>query len=126
MAHFKECIFISQQKYVLDLFKETRKLGYKAASTPIKPNHRLGEKENDNTIDRGKYQRLVGKLIYLPHSRPNIAYAVSVVSQFMHDPREKHLQTVHRILHYLKVTPRKGILFKKKDGLIQMQITLAL
>ena len=59
------------------------------------------------------YQRLVGRLIYLSHTRPNIAYAVGVISQFMHNPKETHLQLVHRILHYLKSSPRKGILFKK-------------
>ena len=117
VAHSKEGIFISQQKYVLDLLKETGKLGCKAASTPIEPNHRLGKEEDDSTVDRGRYQRLVGRLIYLSHTRPDIAYAVSVVSQFMHDPKEKHLQAVHRILHYLKATPGKGLLFKKNDGL---------
>ena len=45
VAHSKEGIFISQQKYVLDLLKETGKLGCKAASTPIEPNHRLGKKK---------------------------------------------------------------------------------
>ena len=59
------------------------------------------------------YQRLVGRLIYLSHTRPNIAYAVGVISQFMHNPKETHLQLVHTILHYLKSSPRKGILFKK-------------
>ncbi|KAL0396271.1 UNVERIFIED_CONTAM: putative mitochondrial protein, partial [Sesamum calycinum] len=43
----------------------------------------------------------------------DIAYAVSIVSQFMHDPKERHLQALYRILHYLKATPGRGILFKK-------------
>ncbi|RDY01625.1 putative mitochondrial protein, partial [Mucuna pruriens] len=62
-----------------------------------------------------QYQRLVGKLIYLSHTRPNIAYGVSVVSQFMHDHRERHLQVVERILHYLKASPGKGLLFRKEE-----------
>lgn len=64
------------------------------------------------------YQRLVGKLIYLSHTRPDIAYAVSVVSQFMHSPKEVHLQAVHHVLHYLKANPSKGILFKRNTGLV--------
>ena len=67
--------------------------------------------------DRGKYQRLVGKLIYLSHTRPNIAFVVGVVSQFMHVPRETHLEAVFRILGYLKSSPRKGLYFSKHDHL---------
>lgn len=52
-------------------------------------------------------------MIYLAHTRPDIAFAVSVVSQFMHNPKEMHLKAVYRILQYLKGTPRRRILFKK-------------
>ena len=68
-------------------------------------------------VDTWRYQRLVGKLIYLSYTRPDIAYVVSVVSQFMHSPRECHLEAVHRILQYLKATPRKGVLFKNNGRL---------
>ena len=64
-------------------------------------------------MDQKKYQLLVGRLSYLAHSRPDIAYSMSVINQFMHDPREIHLQAVYRVLHYLKAHPGKGILFKK-------------
>jgi hypothetical protein len=47
-----------------------------------------------------------------------IAYAVSVISQFMHSPKKVHLQAAHRVLQYLKGTPRKGILFKRNEGLV--------
>ena len=63
------------------------------------------------------YQRLVGKLIYLPHTGPNITYSVSVTSQFMHDPREIHLHVAYRVLHYLKAQSGKGILFKKTSNI---------
>ena len=65
MAHSKEGIFISQQKYMLDLLAETGVLGSKAIDTPIEPNHRLGEVLEDGVVDKGSYQRLVGRLIYL-------------------------------------------------------------
>jgi hypothetical protein len=61
--------------------------------------------------DKERYQRLVGRLIYLAHTRPDVSYAVGVVSQFMHDPRTPHLDAVYRILRYLKSAPGKGILF---------------
>ena len=98
MAHSRHGIFISQHKYVLDLLSETGKLGCKPVETPIEQNHRLSEYVEDATVDRESYQKLVGKLIYLSHTRSGIAYVVGVVSQFMHNPKENHLRVVYRIL----------------------------
>ncbi|RDY01436.1 hypothetical protein CR513_15229, partial [Mucuna pruriens] len=89
VAYSKQGIFISQMKNVLDLLKETGKLGCKTSRVPIEQNHRI-ECEESPTIEKFQYQRLVGILIYLSHSRSDIAYAISVVSQFMHDPKERH------------------------------------
>lgn len=54
----------------------------------------------------------MGNLIYLTITKPNISYAVSLISQFMHAPRTAHLTTVHRFLRYLKGSPGQGILYK--------------
>ncbi|XP_059658496.1 uncharacterized mitochondrial protein AtMg00810-like [Cornus florida] len=59
VAHSRQGIFISQQKYVTDLLKETGKTACKPASTPIDPNLRLGKAEEDAAVDREMYQRLV-------------------------------------------------------------------
>ena len=59
------------------------------------------------------YQRLVGRLIYLSHTCPDIAYAMSMVSQFMHQPTEAHMNGVTTIMRYLKTAPRKGLMFSK-------------
>lgn len=113
VAWSKEGIFVSQQKHVLDLFKELGMLGCKPIDTLIEPNHKLGEASDDTPMDWGRYQRLVGKLIYLLHTRPDIAYVVSVIRQFMHNPKDVHFQVAYRVLRYLKSIPGKGILFKK-------------
>lgn len=110
-------IYLSQQKYVLDLLTETGMLGCKPVSTPIVQNHHLGIYPNQVPTNKERYQRLVGKLIYLSLTRPDIAYAVSVVSQFMHSPSEDHMEAVMRILSYLKSAPGKGLLFKKHGHL---------
>lgn len=55
----------------------------------------------------------MGKLIYLTHTRPDIAFLMRVVSQLMHSPYEWHLEVVYRILRYLKDAPGKGLCFKK-------------
>lgn len=117
VSYSRQGIFVSQQKYVTDLLKEAGKLGCKPAATPIEPNQKLGEAKEEPVVDREMYQRLVGKLIYLAHTRPDIAYSVSMISQFMHDPRESHLQAAYRVLHYLKGSPGKGVLFKRNQKL---------
>ena len=60
---------------------------------------------------------MVGKLIYLSHTRPDIAFVVSVVSQFMHAPCEKHMEAVYRILRYLKSASGKGLMLYKNGHL---------
>ncbi|XP_062093737.1 uncharacterized mitochondrial protein AtMg00810-like [Humulus lupulus] len=71
------------------------------------------KKEKEKPVDKGMYQRLVGKLIYLSHTRLDIAFAVSLVSQNMDNPLKEHLEAVYKVLRYLKKTPRKGLLFRK-------------
>ena len=113
VARSKRGIVVSQRKYVLDLLKETGMLGCKPADTPMDTNTKLGIDNNGGPVDKGRYQRLVGKLIYLSHTRPDISFAVSVVSQFMNNPSEEHMEAVYRILRYLKMTPGQGLFFKK-------------
>jgi len=116
VAHSRKGIFISQQKYITDLLKETGKTACKPANTPIDPNLKLGNAEEDTAVDKEMYQRLVGRLIYLSHTRPDVAFAVSLVSQFMHQPKEIHLQAALRIVQYLKGTPGRGILFERNGN----------
>eukprot|EP00257_Ricinus_communis_P021898 XP_015581477.1 uncharacterized protein LOC107262132 [Ricinus communis] len=66
---------------------------------------KLNLEDGDPLDNIAHYQRLVGKLIYLTVTRPDIAYAVSMVSQFMYAPRTSHLDAVDRILRYLKGVP---------------------
>ena len=113
VARSKKGISLSQRKYVLDLLTESGMLDCKPARTPIEMNHGLAIFPDQIPTDKERYQRLVGRLIYLSHTRPDIAYAVSVVSQFMHCPSEEHMKAVYRILKYLKMNPGKGLLFKK-------------
>jgi hypothetical protein len=116
IARSPKGIFLSQRKYVLDLLSETCMLWCRSASTPIDLNHKLSA-ECGNPMNKERYQRLVGRLIYLCHTRPNISYDVSVVSRYMHDLRKEHLEVVYRILRYLKCSPEKGIMFKSHGHL---------
>jgi hypothetical protein len=84
--------------------------GCKLAVTPIDQKTRLGA-ETGEPIDRERYQRLVDCLIYLSRTRPDISFAVSMVSHYMHDPREGHMNVVCQILRYLKSALGKGLIF---------------
>ncbi|WJZ84247.1 hypothetical protein VitviT2T_003860 [Vitis vinifera] len=113
IARSKKGIAVSQRKYILDLLNETGMLGCKPAETPMDTTVKLEESDGSAPVDKGRYQRLVGKLIYLSHTRPDIGFSVSVVSQFMNNPTEKHMTAVIRILRYLKMTPGKGLFFQR-------------
>jgi len=76
-ARNKQEIFISQRKYVLDLLKETGKLGCKPVLTPLERNWKQNITNDDPLMDRETYQHLVGKLIYLSLTRLNIAFSMS-------------------------------------------------
>ena len=117
IARSRQGIFLSQRKYVLDLLSEVGLIDCKPADTPMVQNHKLGEHSNQVPTNKERYQKLVGKLIYLSHTRPDIAYAVSVVSQFMHCPSEDHMEAVIRILRYLKSAPGRRLMFSRNNHL---------
>lgn len=86
VARSKQGIFISQRKYVLDLLKETGMLSSKSSETPMDPNIKFNRDDGELLHDPGRYRRLVGKFIYLTVTRPDITFAVGIVSQFMCNP----------------------------------------
>ena len=94
------------------MLKETGMLGCKHANTLMDYNTKLETIKGSAPVDKGRYQRLIGKLVYLSHTRLDIIFSVSIVSQFMNNPTEEYMKVVYRILRYLKMTPRKGLYFK--------------
>ncbi|KAI3759441.1 hypothetical protein L6452_07265 [Arctium lappa] len=117
----KQGIFMCQRKYVLDLLAETGMVDCKPADTPMIVNQKLYMKEKAELAEKERYRRMVGKLIYLSHTRPDIAYAVGVVSQFMHQPQKAHMEAVLRIIRYLKGTAGHGVLFRS-NGHLETQL----
>ena len=97
-------------KYVLDLLSKTGKLATKPCKSPMTQSlHLTREGEFFENLER--YRRLVGKLNYLTIARSDIAYFVSVVSQYMSSPTVDHWVVVEQILCYLKEAPGRGILY---------------
>ena len=95
IVRLKKGIVVSQRKYVLDLLKETRMLRCKPTDIPIDHTVNLGAKEGSAPMDKGRYQHLMGKLIYLSHTRPKSGFSISVASQFMNDPTKEHMEVVY-------------------------------
>ena len=108
VAYSSSSIFVSQQKYTVDL---TGMADCAPVRTPIDPNVKLGTGEYSPPVNHYQYQQLVGKLLYLTHTRPDISFDVHLLSQFMHAPHEIHRQAAHWVLAYLKGCPGKGLRF---------------
>jgi hypothetical protein len=87
-------------------------LGCRPAVSPIDVKTKIGADAGEQ-VDRERYQRLVDRLIYLCHTRPDISFAVNVVSHYMYDPRKGHMDIVYHILRYLKNASGKGLIFNK-------------
>ncbi|CAA7037260.1 unnamed protein product [Microthlaspi erraticum] len=101
--------YLGKLKYFLGI-KVAR--NQKPATFPIEQQHKLAIAEGPLLSDPERYRRLVGRLIYLAATRPDLAYTVHILSQFMQSPRTDHWKAALRAVRYLKGTPGQGILLK--------------
>ncbi|KAK3038017.1 hypothetical protein RJ639_029968 [Escallonia herrerae] len=102
-------LFLSQRKYAMDILSESGLSATKPAAFPREQNHSLALAGDPLLSDPGPYRRLIGRLVYLTITRPDICYAVHVLSQFMQSPRSQHWDTALRVLRYLKAVPGQGL-----------------
>ncbi|GMJ09050.1 cysteine-rich RLK (RECEPTOR-like protein kinase) 8 [Hibiscus trionum] len=110
-------ISLSQRRYALQLLEDTGSLAKKPAKLPMVPSHKLSATEGDLLPDPQIYRRLIGRLLYLTHNRPDIAYNVHHLSQFVASPRCPHLMVVHHLLAYVKQTPALGLFFSSASNM---------
>ncbi|KAH9308033.1 hypothetical protein KI387_035944, partial [Taxus chinensis] len=102
-------IMISQPKYSLDLLARFHMSDCKSSPTPFLSGIKLVSDCSSPLVDGTLYRQLVGSLIYLTHTRPDLSYAIGIVSRFMQEPHELHLKAAKRILHYVRGTHTDGI-----------------
>ena len=109
-------IFISQRKYTLDLLKKFNMKRCKSVTTPLAQNGKLSKAEKGEDVDPSHYRSLVGSLLYLTASRPDIMFAASVLSRYMQSPGQVHLGAAKRVLRYVKGTFDSGIWYTTAEN----------
>ena len=106
-------IFICQRRYANDVLKRFGMSECKPVSSPIVSGFKIGRDVNGVAVDDTFYKQIVGSLMYLTATRPDIMFSVSLISRYMSKPTELHLQAAKRILRYLRGTTSHGIFYKK-------------
>ncbi|KAE8729685.1 hypothetical protein F3Y22_tig00003435pilonHSYRG00123 [Hibiscus syriacus] len=106
-------VFICQKKYAKEILKKFQMEECKATNTPINQREKLCKEDVADKVDEGYFRSLIGCLMYLTATRPNILNAVSILSRFMHCASELHLKAAKRVIRYVKGTSDFGIKFKR-------------
>ena len=109
-------IFVNQSKYALEILK---KYGFDTSvpmDTPMLERPKLDEDLGGKPVDPTRYRGMVGSLMYLSASRPDIVFAVCMCARYQAKPTEKHLHAVKRIFKYLKGTIHMGLWYAKDSG----------
>ena len=117
VARSKTGLFLCQRKYALEIVEECGLLGAKPTDFPMETNHKLGLASGRFLADPTQYRRMVGRLIYLTLTRPELSYSVHILSQFMQAPRTDHMEAAKRVLRYIKGTLGQGILLRSDSDL---------
>jgi hypothetical protein len=113
-----EWIFISQAKYAKDLVKQFDLDGKSHARTPMSTNVKISADLTSKQVDPTLYRSMIGSLLYLTASRPDIAFSVGVCARFQANPKESYLTAVKRIIRYVNATVNYGICFSKETNLV--------
>nr|GFD10511.1 uncharacterized mitochondrial protein AtMg00810-like [Tanacetum cinerariifolium] len=106
-------IFISQDKYVAEILRKFGLTDGKSASTPIDTEKPLLKDPDGEDVDVHTYRSMIGSLMYLTSSRPDIMFAVCACARFLVTPKASHLHAVKRIFRYLKGKPHLGLWYHK-------------
>ncbi|XP_055807046.1 uncharacterized protein LOC129875845 [Solanum dulcamara] len=117
-------ILMNQRKYALEMIEEVGLTGAKPSWTPLDINIKLTTTEVDEAAgitndpileDIRPYQRLIGRLLYLTLTRPDICFAVQTLSQFLQKPKRSHMEAALKIVRYIKRNPALGILISSRN-----------
>uniref|UniRef100_A0A7N2KXZ2 Retrovirus-related Pol polyprotein from transposon TNT 1-94 n=1 Tax=Quercus lobata TaxID=97700 RepID=A0A7N2KXZ2_QUELO len=118
ITHSTDGLYITQAKYASDLLSQAGLTDSKTVDTPVELNTHLTPSGGKPLSNPSLYRRLIGSLVYLTVTRPDISYAVHQVSQYLSAPRSTHYAAVLRILRYLKGTLFHGIFYSAQSPLV--------
>ena len=113
IKQLREGTFINQAKYIQDMLKKYELLDLKGASTPMQTKCHLELNPKGKDVDQKVYRSMIGSLLYLCASRPDIVLAVGVCARYQAAPKESHDVAVKRIFRYLAYTPTYGLWYPK-------------
>jgi hypothetical protein len=108
-------IIIHQQKYAAEILKRFGMENCNTVGSPIVPGCKLVKDENGKATDAKEFKQMVGCLMYLLATRPDLAYSICLVARFMDRPTEMHVMAVKRIMRYLKGTLGDGVMYKHTE-----------
>ena len=108
-----EGIFINQTKYIKEMLKKFGMESHKGASTPMSSSTKMDKDEKGKCVDQKLYRSMIGSLLYLTASRPDILFSVCMCSRFQSCPKESHLVAVKKIFRYLVDTPNLGLWYPR-------------
>ena len=113
--HTENHIFLSQSKYAKNLVDRFRMEDCKPATTPMEPGLKLSAQSSSLPVHETLFRQLVGSLIYLTATRPDISFAVSYISRFMSAPKIDHWIAAKRVLRYVRGTSDYGLLYTRSS-----------
>jgi hypothetical protein len=110
--------FINQAKYLQDMLMRFKMTEMKGVATPVVTKCHLALDPNGKEVDQKVYRSMIGSLLYLCASRPDIVLSVGVCARYQASPKESHMMALKRIFRYLVDTPRYGIWYPKGSSFI--------
>ncbi|XP_022753639.1 uncharacterized protein LOC111301931 [Durio zibethinus] len=113
---YQQGIFICQRKYANEILNKFGMENCKPVNTLLTQNEKLIKEDRANKVDGSIYRSLVGCLLYLTATRPDIMYVANLLFRFMQNPSELHFKAAKRVLRYVKGTNELGIWFKKNES----------
>jgi hypothetical protein len=113
----KQGTFVHQAKYTKDLMRKFNMVELKPVSTLMSSTASLGLDEDDESVDHREYMSMIGSLLYLTATGPDIQFTVGLCAHFQASPRSSHRMAVQRVFRYLKHTPEFGIWYSASSSL---------